>query len=128
MPADAGERLGGRRARRAERVGVDLVALADAGRDEARCLELAVEVEDDRLATLAAQLAALAEPREPAAELLVDDLRAVAAQRLRNRQRKCVRARLSRERDLDLRHRSAMVRCGRLRRCIDSREVPDKER
>ena len=73
-----------------------VVAPADSGGNEARRLELAVQVEENRLATLAAQLTALAELREPAAELLVDDLRAVAAQRLRHRQSKCVRARLSR--------------------------------
>ena len=85
-------------------------------------------MEEDGLAALAAQLAALAELREPAAELLVDDLRAVAAQRLRYRQSKCVRARLSRERDLDLRHRSAMVSLRAHAPRIDSRRDPEKER
>jgi hypothetical protein len=53
-------------------------------------------VEENRLTPLAAQLTALTELPEPAAELLVDDLGAVAAQWLRHRQSKCVRARLSR--------------------------------
>ena len=85
-------------------------------------------MEENRLATLAAQLTALAELREPAAELLVDDLRAVAAQRLCHRQSECVRVRLSRKRDLDLRHRGAMVSLRRRQRGINSPEHPDKER
>ena len=71
--ADAGESLGGRRSRRPERVGIHLVALADTRGNEARRLELAVQVEEDGLAALAPQLAALVELREPAAELVVDD-------------------------------------------------------
>jgi hypothetical protein len=42
-------------------------------------------VEDDRLSALSTQLAALAQTLEPPAELAVDDLRAVASQRLRDR-------------------------------------------
>ena len=118
------ESLGRRGARRPQRVGVDLVPLPDARRDQARRLELAVEVEEDRLATLAAQLAALGESREPSAELAVKDLRTVAAKRLCHQQRQGIRARLPGEGDLDLGHRSAMVTLPDVLRCIDSPEIP----
>ncbi len=89
--ADARDTLRRDRAGRAQRVEVDRVARPDAGGDEPRRRELAVEVEEDGLALLAAQLAALAEPRELAAELLVDDPGAFAAERLCHRQRQRVR-------------------------------------
>jgi hypothetical protein len=77
--------------------------------DDARRLELAVQVEEDYLTAFAAQLAALAEATEAAAELLVDDLGAVAAQWLRHGKRERIRAGPPRQRDLHLGHRRAMV-------------------
>src|SRR5205814_4716635 len=68
---DAVESLRGRCARSAQRLGVDLLALADSRCDETRCLELTVQVEEDRLATLSPQLAGLAQTREAPAELAV---------------------------------------------------------
>src|SRR5581483_3973798 len=94
--------------------------LPNARGDETRSLELAVQVEEDGFAAVASQVAALAEATEPAAELVVDDGGAVAAQRLGDRQRQCVRVGLSRQRDLDLRHRSAMVSVSCRPRRIDS--------
>ena len=126
--ADAGESLGGRRARRSQRVCVHVVALADAGRHEARRLELAVQVEQDRLAAVAAQVAALAE--------LARAVRRACRRRSSRRRRPAAaqpaeqvrpRARLSRQRDLDPRHRSAMVSlppAPRHRLALD----PEKER
>ena len=61
--ADAGERLRSGGSGRAERVGVELVALAETGRDDARRVERAVRVQEERLAAVAAQLAALGELR-----------------------------------------------------------------
>ena len=81
---------------------VDLVALAEPGRDDARCVELAVRVQEQRLAAVAAELAALGEPAQEAAELLVDDPRALAGERARDRDRERVDARLAREGDLDV--------------------------
>ncbi len=102
--ADACQRLRRGRARRAQRFRVDVLAWPDACGDEARRLELAVEVEDDRLAALAPQLSALSELRESAAEPVVDDLRAVAAQRLGHGKGKRVCFRLPWKGDLDRRH------------------------
>src|SRR5581483_2546354 len=122
-PAGARERLRDRGARGAERVRVDVLPRPDAGGHETRRLELAVEVEEKSLALLAAQVAALAELREPPAELLLDDPCAVAAERLRDGKRESVGLDLSRERDLDVRHRSAML----ARRRIISPRDPYKE-
>ena len=56
-----------------QRVGVDLAGLADPGHDDAACLQLAVGVEEDGLAELAVQLAALGQALQAAGELLVED-------------------------------------------------------
>ena len=92
--------------RRAQRVRVDIVAVSDAGRDEARRFEPAVEVQEDRLAALAAQVSALAKLPEEAVELLVEDRRRVAAGLPSDGKRKRIRFRLPRKGDLDLRHGS----------------------
>ena len=115
-PADAGERLRGGCGRRSQCVCVDLLALPDPRRDEAGRLELAVQMEKDGLAAVAAQVAALAELPEPPAELVVDDLRSVSARRLGYRKCKRIRSRLPRKGDLDLRHGSRWYRCGAYRR------------
>ena len=63
-PADAGEFVRRCGAGRAQRVEVDVVALADAGGDDAR----AAVVDDHGFAALAAQLARARELGEPAVE------------------------------------------------------------
>src|SRR6185437_12580094 len=70
---------------------------------------------EDGLAALAPELAALDEPGQEAAELLVDDARAVSRERLRRRDRERVDARLARQGDLDrYGHRGARLsRVGR---------------
>jgi len=101
---DVGERAGGCGARGAERVEVDAVAVADADRDDAWGLELAVEVEHERLARIAPQLAARKQAGQPAVELLVDDPATFAAEpvgRLRDRDGERVGLRLARQADLD---------------------------
>ncbi len=101
---DTCQRLRRGRSRCAQRFRVDVLARPDARRDEARRLELAVEVEENRLAALAPQLSALFELPESAAELVVDDSRALAAQRLGHGKGKRVCFRLPRKGDLDRRH------------------------
>ena len=96
-PADAGERLGGRRPCGAERVGIHRrrACRPPRRRGAAPRARRSGGGEPPRLARRAAHRSRPSFA-EPAAELLVDDLRAVAAQWLRHRQSKCVRARLSR--------------------------------
>src|SRR5207248_8216521 len=65
--ADAAQRLRRRGAGGAERLGVDALAPADARGDDAGRGELALRVQDERLAALAAQLAGAGERREAAA-------------------------------------------------------------
>ena len=103
-----------------------MVARADPGGDEARRLELAGEVEEDGLSALAAQLAALLEPGETAAELLVDDPRALAAGGLRDGQGERVRRLGAGEPDGDCcQHRRAMLSLRRVsvRRCTLARKT-----
>jgi putative sterol carrier protein len=73
-------------------------------------------VQQQRLPALASQLAALRQPRQAAAELLVDDPRALASDRLRERDGQGVDLRFSRQGDLDWYcHGAAMlsrVACG----------------
>ena len=102
--ADAGERLGCCSARCSERVRVDVVPLADSHRRESRRGRVAVEVEENRLATLAPQLAGLAESREAVVELSV--------QRLGDGHRERVRAGLLRLCESHRRHRAMLARRG----------------
>jgi putative sterol carrier protein len=81
-------------------------------------------VQEKSLALLAAQVAALAEPRQAAAELLVDDRGALPAQRLGHGHGERIGLSLARERDLHLRHSGAMLAA----RHINSRDQADKER
>ena len=69
-------------------------------------LRAAVEVQQDRLAALAAQVPALAKLPEEAVELLVEVRRRVAAGLPSDGERKRIRSRLPRKGDLDLRHGS----------------------
>src|SRR5262249_36695937 len=100
--ADARERLRGGRARGAERVEVEVLALAEARGDDARRRDLTVRVQQQRLAALPAELAGRRELRQLPAELVVEDLRAVAGQgSLDHRNCERVGLRLAGERDLD---------------------------
>ena len=81
--ADARQRSRRCRTRGSERVRVHVCALPEPDRDDARSVEIAVGVQQQRLAALASQLAALRQPRQAASELLVDDPRALASDRLR---------------------------------------------
>ena len=101
--ADAAQRLRRRRTGGAERLRVDAVAPADSGGDDARRRELAVGVQDERLAARAAQLARAGEGCEAAAELVVEDTGAVAAAvgRVCDGDGERVHRRLPRRRDLD---------------------------
>ena len=99
--ADAAERLRRNGAGGTQCVGVDVLTLPEADRDEARRVEVAVRVQEQRFAEIASQLAALGKLRKPAAELLVDDAGAFAAERLRDRNGQRVDLRLPRKGDLD---------------------------
>ena len=57
--ADARERLRGGGSGGPERIRVELIALAETGGDDARCVERAVRVQEQRLAPVAPELAAL---------------------------------------------------------------------
>ncbi len=123
--ADPLERLRGSGRGRPERIEVDMGAFADPGRDDPRCLELAVDVQEQRLAPVAAQLAGRRERRQAAAELLVDDPRAVSAEaveRQRHRKRERVGMRLAGQADLNLHahQQRPMVTRAQPPRCVNS--------
>jgi len=81
-------------------------------RHEARRPELPVEVQEDCLAALPAQVAALPQPAEQAAESAVED-RLVPTRLLSDRKRERVGAGLPRKGDLDRRHGARWYRCSR---------------
>ena len=104
---------------------------SDAGRDETRRVELAVEVEQDRLAALASQVAALAKLPEQAAELLVEDRRPSPPGLLERRGAQARPRPPAPEGRSRPSSRLAMVSLPQRRRGIDSpdrRRDPEKER
>src|SRR5437588_5368545 len=120
--ADARQRLRGCGGRGAKCVEVEICPLAEAGEGHAGRVEVAARVQDERLAPIAAQLAARTELPQAAAELLVDDPGALAGEvieRLRERQCERVDVGLARKDDLDGHaHSAAML--SRLARSPDA--------
>src|SRR5205085_5118843 len=94
------ERLCGCGTGGAKRVGVDLDAVAEPGEDDASSRTRAVEVKQQRLAAVAAELVAGSELAQPFTEGVVER-RGERVQRLRERNRERVHLRPARHGDLD---------------------------